>query len=137
MWILFENFYVDRLLHNERIECLLYEEQTQMYDDEIWCARIHILVLFFFFFFCERGILTFFYIFFFFFLFLRTRNLNIVWHSFDIIDQYYSRVNNMNSIIHQWNGISRAKRAYYFWKLCLYNDDRHSVIVRWRDLCKK
>lgn len=83
------------------------------------------------------GVLEYIFSFFFFFLFLRTRNLNIVWHSFDIIDQYYSRVNNMNSIIHQWNGISRAKRAYYFWKLCLYNDDRHSVIVRWRDLCKK
>lgn len=27
---------------------LLYEEQTQMYDDEIWRARIHVLVFFFF-----------------------------------------------------------------------------------------
>lgn len=26
---------------------LLYEEQTQMYDDEIWRARIHVLVFFF------------------------------------------------------------------------------------------
>lgn len=27
---------------------LLYEEQTQMYDDEIWRARIHVLIFFFF-----------------------------------------------------------------------------------------
>lgn len=47
---------------------LLYEEQTQMYDDEIWRARIHVLVFFFF------GILSFEYYFW-------TRNLNIVWHS--------------------------------------------------------
>lgn len=29
------------------MDCLLYEEQTQMYDDEIWRARIHVLVFFF------------------------------------------------------------------------------------------
>lgn len=63
-----------------------------------------------------------------------------IWTLFDIPRYYWPILfiqNNTNSIIHQWNGISRAKRAYYFWKLCLYNDDRHSVIVRWRDLCKK
>lgn len=51
---------------------LLYEEQTQMYDDEIWRARIHVLVFFF-------GILSFEYYFW-------TRNLTFL----DIIDQYYS-----------------------------------------------
>lgn len=103
---------------------LLYEEQTQMYDDEIWRARIHVLVFFFFLEYYLSNIIS----------------EREIWTLFDIPRYYWPILfiqNNTNSIIHQWNGISRAKRAYYFWKLCLYNDDRHSVIVRWRDLCKK